>query len=161
MRDKLVELLPKVYRYALHLCGNRHLAEDLAQDAMVRAIASCSKLTDQRALKVWVFRIAYNLWIDDCRRRRKTSDTGQCAIDLLESGERSAPDNFEMLDLISFAMHAMRQLPERQRATLHLVAIEQLSIAEAAQVLGISTDAIKASLSLARSHMREILKKAR
>ncbi len=161
MRDKLVELLPKIYRYALHLCGDRHLAEDLAQEAMVRAITSCSKLADQRALKVWVFRIAYNLWIDDCRRRRKTSDTGQCAIDLLQSSERSAVDNFEVLDLISFAMQAMRQLPDRQRAVLHLVACEQLSIAEVAQVLGITTQAVKASLSLARSQLREILKKAR
>jgi RNA polymerase sigma-70 factor, ECF subfamily len=69
VHDQLPDHLLRVYRFAMHLCGDQHMAEDLAQEAMLRAVRCGSGLSEPQALKVWLLRIVKNLWIDDCRAR--------------------------------------------------------------------------------------------
>ena len=71
MHDQLPDHLLRVYRFAMHLCGDQHLAEDLAQEAMLRAVRNVGRLNDPLALKVWLLRIVENLWRDWCRSRRR------------------------------------------------------------------------------------------
>jgi DNA-directed RNA polymerase specialized sigma24 family protein len=67
VRHKLVELLRCLYRYLYRLCGESHLAEDLAQDAVVSAMRSLAQLDSLAALRVRLFRIDSNIWRDQCR----------------------------------------------------------------------------------------------
>src|SRR3989304_8552329 len=60
----LEEHVPRVYRFALRLTGNRHEAEDLTQETFLRAWRHRRRLRDRSAARVWLFAIAANLWRD-------------------------------------------------------------------------------------------------
>ena len=155
MKALLEEYAPRVYRFALRLSGSPQDAEDLAQETFLRAWRHRGRLREAGALRVWLFTIAANLWRDRLRRRKieprafeATSDEGRSLVAPADVG----PVDREDLDRLT---QAMDRLPPRQREVLHLHAWEELSLAEIAQVLGITVDAAKASLSLARRRMRE------
>ena len=163
MRDKLVELLPALYRYLYRLCGESHMAEDLAQDAIVRAIKSLDQLDSPVALRVWLFRIGSNVWHDHCRRTnlKKSYEEEVREQSVQFALAANDPEPVDIVDLheqVEWTHQAMMQLPERQRIVLTLVVCEELSHREVAQVLDISTDAVKANLSIARSNMRKMWK---
>lgn len=162
MREKLVELLPGLYRYVYRLCGETHLAEDLAQEAVVRAMKCMDQLDSPAALRVWLFRIGSNVWRDHCRRsnRRKTYEDDvriQSLPARLTASEREPVDVVDQREQVELAHQAIVRLPERQRMVLTLVVCEELSHREIAEVLDISPDAVKANLSAARANMRIIL----
>ena len=66
----LEEWAPRVYRFALRLCNDPHIAEDLAQETFLRAWRHRGRLRDERVARVWLFRITANLWRDQLRRNR-------------------------------------------------------------------------------------------
>jgi RNA polymerase sigma-70 factor (ECF subfamily) len=153
----LEDWVPRVYRFALRLTGDPGVAEELTQETFLRAWRSRSRLRDARAARVWLFRIAANIWRDQLRRGR--SPVAQAGLlEDAEPGKMPAPERqAEGREELSRALDAMAALPARQREVLHLSASEGLSIAEVAEVLGISADAAKSSLSLARKKLRELL----
>jgi RNA polymerase sigma-70 factor, ECF subfamily len=161
VRDKLVELLPGLYRYLYRLCGESHLAEDLAQDAVVRAMRALDQLDSPAALRVWLFRIGSNVWRDHCRRsnlkKLYEEEVRDQSIQLpLAANDPEPIDIIDQREQVQWTDQAMMQLPERQRMVLTLVVCEELSQREIAEVLDISPDAVKANLSVARSSMRKM-----
>ena len=157
MRALLEEHAPRVWRFALRLTGDVHQAEDLTQETMLRAWRHRRRLRDARKTRVWLFKIAANLWRDEARRARR------CPVqaDLVAEHQQDtnvAPDQ-RMIDRedVERAMDAMDKLPSRQREVLYLHACEELPLADIANVLRISRGAVKASLSLARRRMRREL----
>jgi RNA polymerase sigma-70 factor, ECF subfamily len=153
----LEEWTPRVYRFALRLCGNAHAAEDLTQETLLRAWRQRGRLRQPGALRVWLFRIVVNVWNDQLRRSRsQVASAGP--LDADEPGQVQPADRLiagrEALDR---ALRAMAELPPRQREVLYLSTCEGLSTAEVAEVLGINPDAAKASLALARKKMRQQL----
>lgn len=152
--DAPEEHLGTVYRYALRLTGKTDLAEDLAQETLLRAWRSRAKLRDERVARVWLLRIATNLWTDELRR-------GKFRPRVLESEPLSpgpTPGTVANgMENVKRALAAMDQLPERQRQVLFLISCEGLSQCDVSEVLGISLTAVKANLSLARKEMRRRL----
>jgi RNA polymerase sigma-70 factor (ECF subfamily) len=143
-----------VYRYALRLAGRADVAEDLTQETFLRAWRSRGKLRDPRVARVWLLRIATNLWTDHLRQARfrpRLLDS-EVACPRPTAAEKSTE-----LENVKRALAAMDQLPPRQRQVLHLVTCEALSIQEVAEILEIDAAAVKASLSLARQEMRRRL----
>lgn len=159
MHEGLAEFLPHVYRFALRLTGDQHQAEDLTQETLLRAWEKRSQLKDERATRVWLFRIANNLWRDGLRRSGSKKDKTQSltgAIDELVSTSNQRPDNtLEQREELEHVLGLMKSLPTRQRTVLYLIAVEELSLGEASDVLEIDKNAAKVSLSLARKKMRE------
>ncbi|MCA9130163.1 MAG: RNA polymerase sigma factor [Planctomycetales bacterium] len=155
MHDQLPDQLLRVYRFAMHLCRDQHLAEDLAQEAMFRAMRQRDSLHEPRALQVWLLRIVENLWRDWCRCH------GKRGVSMLQCDPADAQlepvEQLSLSDEVERAVAAMNQLPERQRVVLHLIACEELSIAETSEVLQITRQAVRSSLSLARAQMRRML----
>jgi RNA polymerase sigma-70 factor (ECF subfamily) len=152
--DAFEEHLGTVYRYALRLTGKTETAEDLAQETLLRAWRNRAKLRDERVARVWLLRIATNLWTDELRR-------GKFRPRILETEplcNRPAPGIVanEKEDVMR-ALAAMDQLPQRQRQVLYLISCEGFSQSEVSEVLGIELPAVKASLSLARNEMRRRL----
>ncbi len=151
MKALLEEYVPRVYRFALRLTNNHQDAEDLTQETCLRDVA---------AVRVWLFTIAANLWRDRLRRHKRRPR----AIETLDDDQR-APTPPPERGLIAREDHdrvveALERLPPRQREVLYLHAWEELSLGEIAEVFGISVDAVKSSLSLARRRMREWLRTA-
>lgn len=162
MRDQLVELLPDLYRLLYRLCGESHLAEDLAQDAIVRAMKCLDQLENPARLRVWLFRIGSNVWTDHCRyssRQRSYEDNvrDQVILPPLSTTEYDPAVVLDQREQVEWTHQAIMRLPERQRIVLTLVACEEMSHREIAEVLNISIDAVKSSLSVARANMRKML----
>jgi RNA polymerase sigma-70 factor (ECF subfamily) len=153
----LEEWVPRVYRFALRLSNDPHTAEDLTQETFLRAWRQRGRLRDVRAARVWLFRITVNLWRDQLRRGRSpVARAGPLAGS--EIGRSLPPEQLAVgQEELTRALEAMADLPPRQREVLYLSACEGLATAEVAEVLGISADAAKANLSLARKKVRQQL----
>lgn len=156
--DKFLhEWTPRLYRFALRLTGDRHTAEDLTQEAMLRAWRKRASLRDPVAGRVWLFRIAVNLWRDWLRRGRSPVSRAGPLPEIAQVGWRPADQILAHQEELARALQTLEGLPPRQREVLFLSACEGMKAAEIGKVLDASTEAIKASLSLARKKMRESL----
>lgn len=155
MNDLLAQHADRLYRFALRLTRDRAAAEDLAQDALLRAWRGRDRLRNPNAARAWLFQIVANLWRDRLRRRSTTEE------ELIEPAAVICPAEpargLEERELVEQALAALDGLPQRQREVLYLHACEGLSIAEVAEALESSPDAVKSSLCLARKRMRERL----
>ena len=157
MREPLEEHVPRVYRFALRLTGDHHLAEDLTQETFARAWRHRRRLRDPSAARVWLFRIAANLWRDHSRRLQRHPTQVEASLDDQSAPTESPGDELLDREDLQRALAAMDSLPLRQRQVLYLHACEGLSLAEISEILEISVDAAKASLSLARRQLRRKL----
>lgn len=146
---------PLALRLAARIAPDRHSAEDVAQEAMVRIWHRAGDFDARRArFTTWLYRIVVNLCIDLRRRPRPvplpehfdTVDPAMGAEESLEQEERRAT-----------LAGAMDDLTDGQRAALALVYDEGLSGAEAAEALGVTTKAVERLLARARAHLRERL----
>jgi RNA polymerase sigma-70 factor (ECF subfamily) len=151
----LEEHVDAVYRYALRLTRRADLAEDVAQETLLRAWKSRDRLRDCRAARSWLLRITTNVWNDQLRKN--WADPA-----VLESeppcSRRPAAQVFSEREDVRLALAAMDQLPDRQRQVLYLITCEQLSHEEVAEVLEIGVAAVKSNLCVARKAMRTRLK---
>jgi RNA polymerase sigma factor (sigma-70 family) len=157
VKNWLEEYAPRVYRFARRLTGDLHAAEDLTQEALVRAWQRRRHLRDPAAARVWLFTIAANLWRDQLRRRRSPVARAGSLKDDDRLDTQTPELNAEHKEEVGLALTALQALPPRQREVLYLNACEGLSISDIARVLDIGPDSAKASLSLARKKMRELL----
>lgn len=153
MDSRLDEWTPRVYRLALRLSNDPHVAEDLTQETLLRAWRQVHSLREPAALRVWLFRITTNLWRDRLRRRSPTAQLDHDPPGPTAEPGRSLSGGEEL----SRAYRAMCELPPRQREVLHLIACEEMSLADVAATLGITRESAKANLSLARKRLRSIL----
>jgi len=151
----LEDHLGTVYRYALRLAGRTDVAEDLTQETMLRAWRSWPSLRDERTARVWLLRIATNVWTDHLRRSKKRP------LLLVEEPTCRRPTPAVLSDgqeNVARALAAIDELAPRQRRVLYLITCEQLTQDEVADVLGIDKAVVKSNLSLARKAMRERLR---
>ena len=140
------------------LCGNHHDAEELAQDVFVKAYRSLDSLREPRAARRWLYRIAvnqFNDWIKP-RKRGVLRPIGDPADYDIASpmGERSTDDAMAK-EFSDWLDEAIRALPDRQRTVLLLHSAKGFDYAAIAEVLGITTDAVKMSLFHAREKLRD------
>jgi len=156
--DLLEQFVPRVYLFALRLTRSRDEAEDLTQETFLRAWRHRARLRDPCAARAWLFSIAVNLWRSRLRRKGRGEQTAGLPD---EPGPR--PENLPEEDLIAEenvrrVRKAIDALPARQREVVYLHACEALPLREIAGVLGISLEAVRSSLSLARKRLRRQLK---
>jgi RNA polymerase sigma-70 factor (ECF subfamily) len=155
--SSLEDWAPRVFRFALRLTGDPHVAEDVTQETFLRAWPARARLRDERLMRVWLFRIAANLWRDRLRRDRSPIAQAE-PLTGVEPGRQVSPERcVAQRDELRRALDGMNALPPRQREVLYLSACEELNTEEIAGVLAMSRGAVKANLSLARKAMREML----
>jgi RNA polymerase sigma-70 factor (ECF subfamily) len=152
--DLLAPHADAVYRYALRLTRNASSAQDLMQETLLRGWQSRGKLRAAEAARVWLLRIATNLHRDRCRSARSIEPLVAEPADR----ETAVYGTLDQRECVERALAALDELPPRQRQVMHLITIEQLTQEQAAEVIGITVDALKSSLSQARRQMRERLK---
>ena len=134
-------------RTAMLLTGDRHDAEDLVQTALLRVARHWSRALDNP--EAYTRRVLVNLAYDRSRYRKRRPER------LGPPPDRVAPDHYaeDRDDLLRL----LRQLPDRQRATVVLRYWEDLSVAETAQLLGCTEGTVKSATSKALAHLREAL----
>ena len=138
----------------MRLTGDAGLAEDLAQDAFVKAFRNLQTFDPARRLSSWLLRIAHNTGVDALRRQRlKTVPIDTAAADHrpLDPAAPELPDPLERRALAAALQAAMRHLTPDQRTAVSLRYDEGLSFAEVGQVLGMPE-------ATARSHVHRARK---
>lgn len=143
---------PFALRVASRLLSSTAAAEDVAQEAMVRAWAQAGSFDPHRArFSTWLYRIIVNLCID--HRRRKVPDALPDDFDVPDPSQ-SADERMEENEKRAALREALQELPARQRAAVTLIYDEGLSGNEAARVLSLSAKAVERLLARARASLR-------
>jgi RNA polymerase sigma-70 factor (ECF subfamily) len=143
---------PYAFRVAVRMVPNRAVAEDLVQEAMVRAWSQAKRFDPGRAnFTTWLYRIVVNLCIDERRRTQPEPMPEE-----FDAPDGAAPPDeaMEAAECNARLTMALQELPVGQRAAVTLVYDEGLSGAEAGRVLGVSAKAVERLLARARATLR-------
>ena len=132
-------------------CGKKGDADDLAQDALVKAYLSCASYQDKGKFRSWIFKIAYNTFLNHKASLRYTESIDEART--LVSSTR-ADSEFEHQDLYL----ALRTLPPKERSAITLFYLNGYNIKEIAAITDTSEDAVKKQLSRGRDKLKEKLK---
>lgn len=154
--EALIGMLPNLRRYAISLSRRADVADDLVQITVERALARQSSFDRTMPLEPWLFRILRNAYIDLTRRNR-TQGTQLDVFDMPDIVSTDGEATVETRLMLRSATEAMHTLPEDQRDILHLICIEELSYAEAAEVLEIPKGTVMSRLARARLALSEKL----
>ncbi|MBC9178374.1 sigma-70 family RNA polymerase sigma factor [Pseudoroseomonas ludipueritiae] len=146
VRASLPALLPDLRAFARFLARDAALADDLVQEAVLRALRAETQWVPGTSLRAWVFHILRNVFLEQMRRR----GTERRALERLpDPGESGVPqeDHGELEDL----GRALQTLPLPQREALILVGAHGLSHEEAAIICAVPVGTVKARVSRARA----------
>ena len=132
-------------------CGNKCDADDLAQDALVKAYLSSAGYQDKGRFRSWLFKIAYNTFLNHKASLRCTENIDEARTLV---GSTSADSSFEHQDLYL----ALRTLPPKERSAITLYYLNSYNIKEIAVITENSENAVKKQLSRGRDRLKEILK---
>jgi len=148
IRHQMVQLLPRLRRFAIALTGSAADGDDLVQDTVERALKNLHAWEPGTRLDSWMFRIAKNRFIDNRRSARRTKivtlDTADEGVSL--DGERAMQSHMAFQDTAA----ALQALPMEQRQAVALVLVDGLSYREAADILEIPIGTLTSRISRAR-----------
>lgn len=132
-------------------CGNAALADDVAQEAYIKAYLACDSFREPDKFTAWIFRIGYTTFINHKRAERPSSGYEEARE---AKAEETADSSFAYQGLYA----ALDKLPPKERSSVLLFYMEGYSIKEIAQIENASQDAVKQHLSRGRAHLRGLLK---
>lgn len=151
--DGIVELLPRLRRFARSLSRNQHDADDLVQSVVERAWRNVDQLKPGANLGSWMFGIMKNAWIDDRRAHKRRGE-----VTLSEdSGDHPAVTPGDADAALWSVSEAMTKLPEEQRIAVALVLVEGMSYKEASEVLEIPIGTLTSRLARGRTALAAAL----
>lgn len=167
--DELVGLYEKkIYRLALRLTGNAEDAEDVLQETFLKAFEHLPDFRQDSRFYTWLVRIAVNEGLMKLRKRR--SDKSEPLEDAVDDEGQVMPREFRdwkpnpeqqvgQEEMEGILLQAAEDLPPSLRAVFFLRDVEELSTEETAEMLNLTTGAVKARLFRARLQLRETLSK--
>lgn len=131
-------------------CGDSALADDIAQETLIKAYLSCEGFNSPEKFNGWIHRIAYNTFLNHRRSERITVDYDE-AGDM--PGGENADDSFRYQHLYS----ALNRLPDKERTSVLLYYMEGYSVKEVAGITEVSADSVRQHLARGRVHLRGLL----
>jgi RNA polymerase sigma-70 factor (ECF subfamily) len=149
--DHLVELIPRLRRYARALTGERAAADDLVQDTLERAWAKLHLYRRGTDMRAWLFTVMHNVHVNKLRANRATEELDD---DMAELAQR-APQGDALL--VRDLDRSIALLPAEQRAVLLLVTLEDMSYEDVARTLAIPMGTVMSRLSRAREKLRVMM----
>jgi len=141
-------------RFAMGLCHDQSLADDLVQDCLERAISRWHLRREDGNLKAWLFTILHHEFING--RRRIARRGSVASLDDLTIEPAIQPDQEDVLRVADI-LAAVDRLAADHRALILLIGVEEVSYEEAAQILGIPIGTVMSRLSRARERLRRLL----
>lgn len=131
-------------------CGDTMLADDIAQDTLMKAYLASDSFDDAKNFGAWIHKIAYNTFISHCRADKNFDDIGTIAQ---VRSNLTADSVFEYQELYA----ALDQLSDKERSTTLLHYMQGYTVVEIAEITGSSVEAIRQQLSRARRHLKQLL----
>lgn len=152
-KKELVQLIPHLRAFARTLCGDPAAADDLAQDAMLKAWDARNSFQMGTNMKAWTFMILRNQFYSEKRRSWRQSQLDQ------EAAERTlvAVDDPEAPVALDELRQGLAMLPPEQREALILVGAGGFAYEEAADICGCAVGTVKSRVSRARRALHSIL----
>jgi RNA polymerase sigma factor (sigma-70 family) len=153
IHEQIIELLPRLRRFARNLTRSPPDADDVVQIGVERALTRLDQWRSDARLDSWMFKIIRNAWIDELRARNRRDKIFLSE----EAGEHIGTDSMER-ETERLSVHAaMARLPEDQRVAVSLVLVEGLPYKEAAEVLEIPIGTLTSRLARGRSALQSLL----
>ncbi|WP_376691784.1 RNA polymerase sigma factor [Wenzhouxiangella sp. EGI_FJ10409] len=153
LKRAIAEHLEALRRFATALTGNGYDGDDLAQGTIERLLDK--GVPDDAVFAAWMYRVCRNLWIDQVRKNARMTTPGQDDLerrmDKLD-GERAVMTMMRIGEIEA----AMQKLEVDQREVLALVAIEECSYREAAEILDIPIGTVMSRVARARKRLLEL-----
>ncbi|MEL6548945.1 MAG: RNA polymerase sigma factor [Pseudomonadota bacterium] len=153
VRDQLVEHLGPMRAFALNLTRNSALADDMVQDALVKAWTKIETFEEGTNMRAWLFTILRNTYYSHHRKaRREVADVdGTYAASLA-----TKPDHDGRLQMMDF-QDAFELLNDEQREALTLVGAEGFSYEDAAHTCNVAVGTIKSRVNRGRARLAELM----
>lgn len=153
VRRQVVELLPRLRRFARTIARNVHDADDLVQLSIERALVKYDQWRPELKFDGWMFGIMRNAWIDEVRSRSRRDRVFAPE----EAGASVGQDGTESQIRLLAVQRAVADLPEEQRLAVALVLVEGLSYKEAADVLEVPIGTLTSRLARGREALQAAL----
>lgn len=153
IRKELEKRREMLYRLAYSWCHQPALADDLVQEAMLKALRNARQLHNTKAVKSWLTRILANCWYDHLRSQRDMMDID----DLTPDRHPATPETHERQDIIDRVRGMIAQLPNGQRQVITLVDLAGFSYAEIAEILDIPIGTVMSRICRARKALKAAL----
>lgn len=155
LRTRMVELLPRLRRFAYALTGDMDQGDDLVQETCARALSRVDQFQPGTRFDSWMFRIAQNLWLDRMRSARvrgPVADLDAAAATFTDG--RSAMESRLTLQAVT---QAIAKLPADLQVLITLVCIDGRSYQEAAEITETPIGTVMSRLARARRTLHELM----
>jgi RNA polymerase sigma-70 factor (ECF subfamily) len=153
VRQEILGAVPGLRAFAISLCGNVDRADDLVQEALLRALANIHSFQPGTNMSAWLFTILRNHFRSEYRKRRREVED---ADGHYAEGLTSHPEQQGHLELTEFRT-ALNKLPDEQREALILVGASGFSYEEAAEICGCAIGTVKSRVNRARTRLAELM----
>ena len=157
----------RLYQVCYRMLGNKHEAEDIAQEAFVRAYTNLHTFDQKRKFSTWLYRIATNLCIDRIRKKKPDYylDAEVAGTDCLDMYSQIAADDqlpeeqLEQMELQDRIQYEISRLPDKYRSAIVLKYMEELSLQEISEILDLPLGTVKTRIHRGREALRKQLHK--
>ena len=151
LEGRLNDYVASLRRYAMVLTRNADIAEDLVQETLTKAIAASEQWRPGSDLRVWLFRIMHNTHVSEQRRAKVREAAKPMLVDAVPTEDPTTRLELQQV------LKALDQLPDAQREPIVLVALKDMSYAEAARVLNVPMGTLYSRLARGRTALRNVL----
>ena len=163
--EKLVNVYQsKVYNLAYKMFGNPEDASDLAQEALIKIYRNISTFKEESQFSTWIYRIAYNLYVDELRKRKKVDvqsideqydDSSESKITIIDN--RPTPEqSLENKEKTEIIHNAIDKLSAEHKSAIILRDIDGHTYDEIAIIQSCSLGTVKSRINRARSQLKDI-----
>ena len=152
-KRELTAVLPHLRAFARGLCGRPDMADDLVQEAMLKAWAAQDRFEPGTSMRAWTFVILRNAYLTDMRRNRFRGEYDETVAERILPAPAGQEEPIHLSDL----HRALLTLPAERREALLLVGAGGFSYEEAAQICGCAVGTIKSRVGRARAALSSML----
>mgnify|MGYP005751006827 FL=1 len=156
----------KIYQLSYRMVGNAHEAEDIAQEAFIRAYMNIHTYDTNRKFSTWLYRIATNLTIDRIRKKKPdyyldaevAGTEGLTMYSQVAADVQLPEDELQSLELQEEIQQQILNLPDKYRSVIVLKYIDELSLKEISEILELPVGTVKTRIHRGREALRQQLR---
>ena len=150
VREKILNILPNLRRFAFALTGSKHDADDLLQATVEKLLLK--ECPEDIELQKWAFRVCRNQWIDEVRKQKVRLASEYSDIELPVDNAESERQLLSRITLREVNA-AMNKLPDKQRIALSMASLGGLTYTEISETLDVPIGTVMSRISRARKYL--------
>ena len=153
LKSEFAERRNKLYRIAYSWCHDAALADDLAQEAIYKAIKNAAKLRDVGTMDSWLYRILFNCWQDYLRVKGRNVEF----VEMHDDAQLEHTESYQQSQIVDRVRASIEQLPMPLREVVTLADFAGFSYAEIAEIIDVPVGTVMSRLFRARKNLKHQL----